>query len=73
MRAGSHRLLEDIVDQATVRIFGSTAVIQARERGRYADSSGEHWVTHHITDVFIHRDGRWVVIASHDSLIPNPT
>jgi hypothetical protein len=71
LRSG-HLLLEDIVDEATVRVFGETAVIQARERGRVADASGSHWVTHHITDVFVRRDGRWTIVASHDSLIPNP-
>lgn len=64
--------LEDIVDQATVRIFGQMAVIEARERNRVADAHGDHWVTRHITDVFIHRPDGWVVVASHDSRIPNP-
>ena len=63
---------EDIVDQATVRIFGQMAVIVARERNRVADAHGDHWVTRHITDVFIHRADGWVVVASHDSRIPNP-
>ena len=66
------RILEDIVDQATVRIFGQMAVIQARERNRVADAHGGHWVTRHITDVFIHRLNGWVVVASHDSRISNP-
>lgn len=72
MRAGAPRLLEDIVDQATVRIFGSAAVIQARERNRVPDAKGGHWETRHITDVLIHRPEGWVVVASHDSRIPNP-
>ena len=65
-------ILEDIVDHAMVRIFGQMAVIQARERNRVADAHGSHWVTRHITDVFIHRPEGWVVVASHDSRIPNP-
>jgi hypothetical protein len=65
-------ILEDIVDQPTVRIFGQMAVIQARERNRVPDAHGDHWVTRHITDVFIHRRNGWVVVASHDSRIPNP-
>jgi len=64
--------LEDIVDHAMVRIFGQMAVIQARERNRVADAHGGHWVTRHITDVFVHRPEGWVVVASHDSRIPNP-
>jgi ketosteroid isomerase-like protein len=73
LRTGAPRLLEDIVDQATVRVFGTMAIVQARERNRVADSTGaRHWETRHITDVFIVRKGRWMVVASHDSRIPNP-
>jgi len=69
---GTPHSLEDIVDQATVRLFGQMAVIQARERNRVSDAGGSHWVTRHITDVFVHRPEGWVVVASHDSRIPNP-
>jgi Domain of unknown function (DUF4440) len=72
VRTGPARVSENIVDQATVRIFGTTAVIQARERNHVRDSAGGHWVTRHITDVLVQREGRWVVVASHDSRIPNP-
>lgn len=70
--SGPPQILEDIVDQATIRVFGQTAVIQARERNRVPDASGGHWETRHITDVFVHRPEGWVVVASHDSRIPNP-
>jgi uncharacterized protein DUF4440 len=70
-RAGSNHTLEDIIDSARVRIFGGTAIVQARERVRVADTAGEHWETRHITDVFVHQHGRWLVEASHDSPVPN--
>ena len=70
--SGAPHILEDIVDQATVRVFGQTAVIQARERNRVLDAGGGHWETRHITDVLVHRPEGWVVVASHDSRIPNP-
>jgi len=73
LRSGAPRLLADSVDRATVRIFGDMAVVQARERNRVPDSSrAGHWETRHITDVLIRRHGRWQVLASHDSRIPNP-
>lgn len=66
------RILEDAVDRATVRIFGTTAVVQARERNRVASpGGGSHWIARHITDVFLLRNGHWVVVASHDSRIPD--
>ena len=73
LRTDAPRLLEDIVDQASVRVFGSTAIVQARERSRVPDSKRTgHWETRRITDVFINRQGRWMIVASHDSRIPNP-
>ncbi|HMA02554.1 MAG: YybH family protein [Gemmatimonas sp.] len=69
---GTPHILEDRVDQATVRIFGQMAVIQGRERNRVRDATGEHWETRHITDVLVRRREGWVVVASHDSRIPNP-
>jgi len=71
-RSGTPHSLENIVDQATVHVFGQAAVLQARESNRVSDASGGHWVTRHITDVLVHRPEGWVVVASHDSRIPNP-
>ena len=66
------RILGDVVDRAKIRIFGTTAVVQARERNRVADAGGgSHWIARHITDVFLLRNGQWVVVASHDSRIPD--
>jgi ketosteroid isomerase-like protein len=70
-RAGKNRSVENIIDDARVRVYGNTAVVEARERVRYRDESGEHWITWHITDVFVKLDGRWQVVASHGSTIPN--
>ena len=72
-RTGRNDIQEDIIDNAHVRVLGTTAVVQARERVRVADASGEHWETRHIPDVFLRRHGHWLVIASHDSRIPNPS
>ncbi len=66
------RILGDVVDRAKIRIFGTTAVVQARERNRVSGpAGGSHWIARHITDVFLLRNGRWVVVASHDSRIPD--
>jgi ketosteroid isomerase-like protein len=70
--AGKNRSLENIIDNARVRVYGNTAVVEARERVRLRDETGEHWVTWHITDVFVKQDNQWQVVASHGSTIPNP-
>lgn len=71
-KAGKNRSLENIIDNARVRVYGNTAVVEARERVRFRDKTGEHWLTWHITDVFVEIDGQWRVVASHESTIPNP-
>jgi Mg/Co/Ni transporter MgtE len=70
--AGKNRSLENIIDNARVRVYRDTAVVEARERVRFRDESGEHWRTWHITDVFVKHDDRWQVVVSHGSTIPNP-
>jgi len=71
-KAGKNRSLENIIDNARVRRYGNTAVVEARERVRLRDETGEHWLTWHITDVFVEQGGHWQVVASHGSTIPNP-
>jgi len=71
-KAGKNRSLENIIDNARVRAYGNTAVVEARERVRFRDDTGDHWLTWHITDVFVRHGGQWQVVASHGSTIPNP-
>ena len=71
-KAGKNRSLENIIDNARVRVYGNTAVVEARERVRFRDEKGEHWLTWHITDVFVEQGGQWQVVTSHGSTIPNP-
>jgi len=71
-RAGHSKSLENIIDDARVRVYGDAAVVEARERVRFKDLSGEHWLTWRITDVFIRRGDSWQVVATHQSTIPNP-
>ena len=71
-KAGKNRSLENIIDNARVRVYGNTAVVEARERIRFRDEKGEHWLTWHITDVFVKEGGQWQVVASHGYTIPKP-
>jgi Domain of unknown function (DUF4440) len=72
-KPGVSQSLENIIDDARVRVYGDAAVVQARERVRFRDESGEHWLTWHITDVYVRRANRWQVVASHTSTLPNPS
>ena len=72
LRAGRSTSLDNIIDNARVRVYGDAAVVEARERVRYRDGAGEHWLTWHITDVFVRRGDQWQVVTSHHTTLPNP-
>lgn len=71
-RSGRSKSLENIIDNARVRAYGDVVVVEARERVRYRDETGEHWLTWHITDVFARNGTQWQVVTSHQSTLPNP-
>ena len=58
-----------IVDEVKVRVFGDSAVATGRTRasGRYRGTPVS--VVLRFTDVFIHANGRWQVVASHGSAV----
>jgi Domain of unknown function (DUF4440) len=70
---GRSQSLENIIDDARVEMYGDTAVVQARERVRFRDETGEHWLTWRITDIWVRRTHQWQVVASHTSTLSNPT
>lgn len=65
------------VEEPAVRVYGDTAIFTARvietrkpETGKPSRGQGAIVVTC-ITDVFVRRNGRWVVVTSQETLIPN--
>jgi hypothetical protein len=44
---GKNRSLENIIDNARVRVYDNSAVVEARGRVRFRDETGEHCVTWH--------------------------
>jgi ketosteroid isomerase-like protein len=55
------------LDEISVNVYGDTAVsfTSQEETSTYAgkDTSGHY----HFTDVWVKKDGRWQVVASHGS------
>jgi ketosteroid isomerase-like protein len=61
------------VDDAEVRLFGSTAVVTGRVTTRRKNKEDKAAVRRsRFTDVFVWRDGRWQLVAGHSSRIPEP-
>ena len=52
------------VDQLAVRSYGDTAIVTGRTKATIEGAEPET-VTLRFTDVFVRRDGRWIVVASH--------
>ena len=52
-------------DELRVRLFGEVAIVHARTR-QSATVSGHDWSGQFLlTDVWVHRDGRWQVVSRH--------
>ena len=52
------------VDQLAVRIYGDTAIVTGRTKATAAGDTPQTVILR-FTDVFVQRDGRWMVVASH--------
>jgi len=52
------------VDQLAVRVYGDTAIVTGRTNATASGGSGLTVILR-FTDVFVRRDGRWIVVASH--------
>ena len=56
--------LTSSVDQLAVRSYGDTAIVTGRTKATI-EGAEPTTVTLRFTDVFVRRDGRWFVVASH--------
>jgi Domain of unknown function (DUF4440) len=72
LKAGRYVVERMYLDEISVNVFGNTAVAftSQEEKSRYAneDFSGHF----HYTDVWVKRNGRWEVVASHGSRFDEP-
>jgi ketosteroid isomerase-like protein len=60
------------VDDAVVRVYGDAAVYTARVTDSGTRPNGESFITKTcVTEIYIRRSGRWQLVASHESLLPD--
>ena len=57
------------VDDLQVRTFGDTAIATGRTRASGSYQGRVASVVLRFTDVFVRRDGRWQIVASHGSTV----
>ena len=58
------------LDQSAVRVYGDTAIVTGRTTATAA-STPPQTVVLRFTDVVVQRNGRWVVVASHATQLPD--
>ena len=58
------------LDQIAVRVYGDTAIVTGRTTATAA-STPPQTVVLRFTDVVVRRNGRWVVVASHATQLPD--
>jgi hypothetical protein len=63
------RVTSMVVDEVSVSIFGTTAVVRGRTSATGTDKGLAIEVRMRFTDVFLKRDGKWQAVASHASLL----
>jgi ketosteroid isomerase-like protein len=58
------------LDQLAVRLYGDTAIVTGRTHAS-VNGDAPQAVILRFTDVFVRREGRWMVIASHATRVPD--
>src|SRR5712691_8938708 len=58
------------IQDVQVHVYGDTAVMSSRDIYRAEANGQKITVSFRTTDVWLRRDGRWQLIASHESQIP---
>ena len=67
LKSGAYAVESMALDEVSVNVYGNTAVVftSQQEKSKYdgKDNSGHY----HFTNVWVKRDGKWRVVASHGS------
>ena len=67
--SGERKLESGKIDDVKVRLFGEVAVVTGRTTATGSYQGNTVSVTLRFTDVFVNRNGQWLAVASHATLI----
>ena len=70
VRASSGNGGSDKIDDLKVHVYGHVAVATFKIDTTGTDDTGPYHRIARYTEVWVHRDGRWQLAASHSSLLP---
>jgi ketosteroid isomerase-like protein len=72
LKEGALKIESFQLDDVKVRVYGDAAVVtgQITEKSKFQDKDTSG--VRRFTDVFVKRDGRWQVVASHESDVSAP-
>lgn len=54
-------------DERKIRVFGNVAIVTGRDTEKSVDHGNETSGTYVYTDIFLNRNGKWQVVASHST------
>lgn len=72
LAAGTRRFGDIRHDDVHVRIYGDAAVITGRSTGQYRIDGRELNTSGRFTHIYARRNGRWVMVGMHNSVIATP-
>jgi ketosteroid isomerase-like protein len=67
LKAGSYIVEKMVLDEASVNVYGDTAVVFTSQQEKSKYDGKENSGHYHFTNVWVKRDGKWQVVASHGS------
>jgi ketosteroid isomerase-like protein len=67
IKAGAYSVEKMDLDEASVNVYGNTAVVFTSQQEKSKYDGKENSGHYHFTNVWVKRDGKWQVVASHGS------